>query len=67
MHKKHKRIDCHSNRVTAAVALANAGRSSQEIAYRLRWKPESVEHYLRECPKVIGPLCASTIEGAMLI
>ena len=27
MHKNYKRIDCHSNRVTAAVALANAGRS----------------------------------------
>ena len=67
MHKNYKLIDCHSNRVTAAVALANAGHSADVIAYRLRWKPESVEHYLRECFRAIGPLCASTIEGAMLI
>ena len=34
-------IMAHSNRVTAAIALYNL-----EIAHRLRWSVESVEHYL---------------------
>jgi hypothetical protein len=61
------RIDSHSNRVTAAVALANAGVPVDEIAFRLRWKPESVDHYLRDCAKVIGRMTEAAIRGSLLI
>lgn len=67
MHKLAHKVDCHSNRVTAAVALANAGLTVDEIAFRLRWKPASVEHYLRDCYNQIGKYCNSTIAGAQLI
>jgi len=43
----------HSNCVTAAVALYANGRPIPEIAFRLRWKPESVEHYIRECSQMV--------------
>jgi len=56
----------HSNCITAAVALYNAGASIPVIAFRLRWSPESVEFYLRNCFKAIGPLTLKAIEGAHL-
>jgi DNA-binding NarL/FixJ family response regulator len=59
--------DSYSNRVTAAVALANAGCTINEIAYQLRCKPESVEHYLRCCYKQIGALTEAAIRGSLLI
>ncbi|GKY92329.1 hypothetical protein MPSEU_000204000 [Mayamaea pseudoterrestris] len=59
------RIVAHSNRVTAAVALANANMSEDEIAYRLRWSPPSVKHYLRECSIKINELTKNTIAGAI--
>jgi hypothetical protein len=46
LHKE--RIVAHSNRVTAAVALANAGMSMEQTAFRLQWWPSLVQHYLRE-------------------
>jgi hypothetical protein len=60
-------IDSHSNRVTAAVALSNAGLSIDEIAFRLRWKPASVDHYLRDCPTAVGRLTEAAIRGSLLI
>jgi hypothetical protein len=60
-------IVAHSNRVTAAVALANAGLSIDAIAFRLRWSPASVQHYLRDCSKAIGRQTAAAISGATLI
>lgn len=57
------RIDCHSNRVTAAVALSLAGLTEEAIAFRLRWNPMSVKHYLRECTREIGITTAATIRG----
>lgn len=59
-----KRIASHSNRVTAAVALSQSNMSINDIAHRLRWKPESVEHYLRESARDIGAFTANTIAGA---
>ena len=47
------RIVSHSNRVTAACALRAAGLEIDAIAARLRWKPDSVSHYLRECEQMI--------------
>ena len=57
-------VTSHSNWVTAAVALWRAGTSTHDIAHRLRWKPESVEHYIRECSQDIGRLTEAAIAGA---
>jgi hypothetical protein len=62
-----KRLVSHSNRVTAAVALRAAGLSIPDIAYRLRWKAESVETYLRECYQSIGDVTQKAIAGAAQI
>lgn len=56
----------HSNRITAAVALYNAGKSIPVIAFRLRWCVESVTFYLRDCFSAIGPLTEAAITGAYL-
>ncbi|GKY90331.1 hypothetical protein MPSEU_000007100 [Mayamaea pseudoterrestris] len=61
------RIVAHSNRVTAAVALNNSGMSIEEIAFRLRWSPPSVHHYLRECSEKIGTLTSNAIKGAIML
>jgi len=58
------RFASHSNRITAAVALSQANMSIDEIAHRLRWKKESVEHYLRETTLDIGVFTAKAILGA---
>jgi hypothetical protein len=60
-------VDCHSNRVTAAVALKLGGLSEEEIAFRLRWSVESVKHYLRDCNKNIGSLTERVIAGSFLL
>ena len=60
------RIDAHSGRVFAAVALRNAGITINEIAFRLRWLPESVEHYLRDCVCAIGRLTDAAIRGSLM-
>ena len=67
MRKNILRVDAHSNRVTAAVALSNVGMTIDEIAFRLRWKPESVDHYLRDCSRAIGRLSEAVIRGSALI
>ena len=59
-------IMSHSNRVTAAVALYNAGVAIPIIAHCLRWSVESVSFYLRDCFRAIGPLTLKAIEGAHL-
>ena len=56
----------HSNRITAAVAMYNAGVSIPVIAFRLRWSPESVSFYLRDCFRAIGSLTQAAIEGAYI-
>jgi hypothetical protein len=57
----------HSNRVTAAVALQNADLSINAIAFRLRWLPKSVKHYLRDCSHAVGELTLQAVKGALLI
>ena len=59
-------LQSHSNRVTAAVALSNAGVPIDIIAARLRWNVESVKFYLRDCFRAIGPLTEKAIIGALL-
>jgi len=56
----------HSNRVTAAVALFNAGVPIPVIAHRLRWSVDSVTFYLRDCFRAIGPLTQKAVQGAYL-
>jgi len=60
-------IVAHSNRVTAAVALYANGRPIPKIAFRLRWKPELVEHYIRECSQMVDDLTSATVHGAHYI
>jgi len=60
------RLVTHSNRVTAAVALENAGASVEDIAFRLRWSVASVKFYLRDCFRTIGAMTLSAIAGAMM-
>jgi hypothetical protein len=62
-----KSLVAHSNRVTAAVALRRAGWDNNAIAHRLRWRPESVDHYLRELHSDIDALTAAAIHGALHI
>jgi len=57
----------HSNRVTAAVALQNAGLSIDAIAFCLPWSPESVKDYLRDCSHAVGELTLQAVKGALLI
>jgi hypothetical protein len=58
------RFASHSNRVTAAVALNQAGLPIDDIAQRLRWKPDSVAFYLRETSQDIGIFTSKVIAGA---
>jgi hypothetical protein len=67
-HVLRTRLSCfvsHSNRVTAAVALQKAGLSIDAIAFRLRWQPASVSHYLRECTDDADAFTTAAIHGAM--
>ena len=64
MHKNYMQIDCHSNRVTAAVALHNEGVDIPDIAQRLRWSVEAVQHYLRDSITHIGKMCQAAVCGA---
>jgi len=56
-------INCHSNRVTACVALSEGGASADQIAHKLRWSVESVKHYMRDCSRTVGASTAKVIQG----
>lgn len=58
-----KQVVTHSNRVTAAVCLQKGGATIQQIAFKLRWKPDSVEPYLRDCFDLVGGSLEQTIAG----
>ena len=62
-----KAVITHSNRVTAAVALFSMTLSIEDIAFRLQWKPESVQHYICECSQFVDDLTAATISGAAIL
>jgi hypothetical protein len=66
MRKRIHLILSHSNQVTAAVAMFNAGIPMETIASHLRWSVESVKHYLWECTTKIGFLTEKAIQGAMM-
>ena len=54
----------HSFRVMAAVALHNAGVPVEDIAWRLRWKTDSVKIYLRDCARTVEQLTFKAMAGA---
>ena len=56
-------IVAHSNRATAAVALYANGQPIPKIAFWLRWNPELVEHYIRECSQMVDNLTRATVHG----
>ena len=58
------RLVSHSLRVTAAVALNNAGVSVDDIAFRLRWNSDAVKLYLRDCYRLVGPMTMQAVTGA---
>ena len=69
-HRVHSIMDrfvAHSVRVTAAVALYNVGWKREDIAFRLRWTPEAVEHYIREASVKIDLVTAQTLAGAIML
>jgi hypothetical protein len=57
----------HSLRVTACVALAAAGLSHEQIAFRLRWSVPSVQFYLRDSEADIGKYTNAAVLGALTI
>jgi hypothetical protein len=66
-HHLRRYIHClmtHCGRVTAAVALFNAGASIDLIAFCLRWKSDAVRLYLRDCYRSIGTLTSDVLRGA---
>ncbi len=58
-------IVAHSLRVTAAVALKTSGADIPDIAFRLRWTEDSVQHYSRECSDQIDNLTRQAMAGAL--
>jgi DNA-binding NarL/FixJ family response regulator len=60
------RLVAHSNRVTACLALHQAGVNEEEIAHRLRWKPPSVRFYICESYSKLGDLTQRAVAGAAL-
>jgi hypothetical protein len=67
LNKNVDRIVAHSAGVTAAVALFSMKYSIDEIAYRLRWRPQSVQHYLCECTNLADERTQSAMAGACAI
>ena len=65
-HINVKNIDAHSGRVYAALLLSNAGISKNEIAFRLRWMPCSVDHYLRDCSEAVERLTQAAVLGSLV-
>lgn len=66
-HHLRRYIHCltsHCCRVTAAVALFNAGISIDVISFRLRWNSDAVRIYLRDCYRSIGSLTSNALVGA---
>jgi hypothetical protein len=56
----------HSNRVTACLALHQAGVNKEEIAHRLRWQTPSVCFYIRESNSKLRNLTQRAVARAAL-
>ena len=66
MRQNVDRLVAHSNRVTACLALHQAGVLEEEIAHRLRWQVPSVRFYIRESYSKLGDLTQRAVAGAAL-
>jgi hypothetical protein len=58
-------IDCHSNTVTATVALlvvVVVGGGIDAMAFWLRWNPVSTKHFLSECSKGTGVVATHSVQ-----
>ena len=64
-HINYKCIDGHAVRVTAAMVLFAAGVPKEVIAFRLRWKLESVDHYLRDCAGFTCHMTQAALIGSL--
>ena len=66
-HINYKCIDGHALRVTAACVLFAAGVPKEVIAFRLRWKLESVDHYLRDCANFTCQVTQAALIGSLCL
>jgi hypothetical protein len=64
MHRNAHRVVAHSLRVSACVALHNAGVSLDDITFRLRWNSDAVKAYIRDCARTVDELTGRVISGA---
>lgn len=64
LRRRINRLLTHSLRVTAAVALYNAGVDIDDISFRLRWNSDAVKLYIRDCYRTIGALTSRALAGA---
>jgi hypothetical protein len=60
------RIVAHLNRVTACLALHQAGVTIDDIAFCLRWQVPSIQFYIRERYSKLGELTQKAVAGAAL-
>jgi hypothetical protein len=56
-------FQAHSIRITACVALDNAGVAHEDIAFRLRWNSDATKGYMRDCFRHFGELTSRTVAG----
>jgi hypothetical protein len=56
-------FQAHSLRITACVALDNAGVSHEQIAFRLQWNSEAIKVYLHDGVKHIGEITRRAVIG----
>jgi len=59
-------IDCHSNRITACVALSEANASMDQIAHKLCWSIQSIKYYMHNCSCMVGASTAKVIQGFLI-
>jgi hypothetical protein len=64
MHRNAHRVVAHSLRVSACVALHNAGVSLDDITFRLWWNSDAVKAYIRDCARTVDDLTGCVISGA---
>jgi hypothetical protein len=66
MHHNAHRVVAHSLRVSACVALHNAGVSLDDITFCLRWNSDAVKAYICDCARTVDELTGRVISGAYM-
>jgi hypothetical protein len=64
LRRHSNRLGSHSLRVTACVALHNAGVGIDDICFRLRWNSDAVKLYLRDGFRDVGSFTERALVGA---